>query len=181
MNYQQSSPPPGYTYHPPIWTHPSQAPPPPRPPLRALIPLTFAHSLAMVIPGIILILAIWWSATNRVCPSWATSSSTCYWLIWLSVPIAVASFIWGVVASISARREKHMMSHVPKRVDVGVRGVLAVGASVCFAMLVYHMVRWTAWSASSEGTMCALLAILMWVYMLYDNLVRCDANCGQDC
>ncbi|CAM1503564.1 Fc.00g011550.m01.CDS01 [Cosmosporella sp. VM-42] len=150
-------PPPEY-YHPPVWT--SRAPPPTHRPQSYLIPL--ASQFSLVIPVVIVILNIWWSATRRVCPPSATASSPCFWLLWLSLPVATVSFLWGVVGTISNRRAAHHMGHVSKGVDVGARAVLGLGTSVCFALLVVHMVRWDVWSTGCEAGMVALLGILMY-------------------
>jgi hypothetical protein len=76
---------------------------------------------------------------------------------------AVASLLWAVVMNISARRANHSMSHVPAVVNTIVQLILALGATACFAILIYHMENYPAWNRSLEGSMIALLVILAYV------------------
>ncbi|KPM39916.1 hypothetical protein AK830_g6671 [Neonectria ditissima] len=156
QQYQGTQHPPPDYFRPPI-----HDPFGPRRPPRALSFVLLARPFSLVVPGVIVILNIWWSVSQRVCPSDATVGDTCFWMLWLSLPIATLSFIWAIASNISARRAAHHMSHIPPRVHAGIQLLLAVGASICFALLIYHIVHFDIWSRSSEGAMAALLAILM--------------------
>lgn len=155
-------PPPPFQYQQPYFTTPPHHPPPIHHRPTSLL-LSFSRHLTLLVPGIILILNIWWAATERVCPRSASAGALCFWLLWLTLPIATVSFIWAIAESISARRATHHLSHIPRAVDVVVRAVLAVGVTVCLVLLVYHMVRWDVWSVSAEAAMVALLAIMLCV------------------
>jgi hypothetical protein len=75
----------------------------------------------------------------------------------------IASLLWAVVMNISARRANHSMSYVPAIVDTIVQLILALGATACFAILIYHMENYSVWNRSLEGSMIALLVILAYV------------------
>ncbi|KAM5341684.1 hypothetical protein ACJ41O_014715 [Fusarium nematophilum] len=120
-----------------------------------------ARQFSLIIPAIIVILNIWWSIRQDVCPSSAGVGHECFWMLWLSLPIAVASCIWAIALNINARRISHHMSHIPAPVNAAVQLILAVGATVCFALILYHIESYDIWSRYAEGSMAALLAILM--------------------
>jgi hypothetical protein len=75
----------------------------------------------------------------------------------------IASLLWAVVMNISARRANHSMSYVPAIVNTIVQLILALGATACFAILIYHMENYSVWNRSLEGSMIALLVILAYV------------------
>lgn len=75
----------------------------------------------------------------------------------------IASLLWAVVMNISARRANHSMSYIPAIVDTIVQLILALGATACFAILIYHMENYSVWNRSLEGSMIALLVILAYV------------------
>jgi hypothetical protein len=60
------------------------------------------------------------------------------------------------------------MSHIPVRVHAFILLLLAIGATICFALMIYHLAHFDIWSRSSEGAMAALLGILMYVTILED-------------
>ncbi|KAI5460294.1 hypothetical protein BGZ63DRAFT_245172 [Mariannaea sp. PMI_226] len=155
-----NGPPPQY-FQPPYRTQQPIAYTRPRPSSRAFSVVLFVRPFSLIIPGVIVILNIWWSVTQRVCPGDATVGDTCFWMLWLSLPIATLSFIWAIVFNISGRRRSHHMSHIPRPVQAAIQLLLAVGATICFALLIYHLVHFDIWSQSYEGAMAALLGILM--------------------
>ncbi|KAK7402723.1 hypothetical protein QQX98_011512 [Neonectria punicea] len=154
---QGNQQPPPYYFHPPIHDPFASR----RRPSRAFSFVLLARPFSLVVPGVIVILNIWWSVSQRVCPSDATVGDTCFWMLWLSLPIATLSFVWAIASNISARRASHHMSHIPPRVHAAIQLLLAIGATVCFILLIYHLVHFDIWSRSSEGAMAALLAMLM--------------------
>ncbi|KAH7015020.1 hypothetical protein EDB80DRAFT_323094 [Ilyonectria destructans] len=164
-NQHQHPPQPPYyfrQYPPQPYIHDPTAPRPPRRrPPSAVSVVLFARPFSLVIPGVIVVLNIWWSVSQRVCPSDANVGDKCFWLLWLSLPIATLSFVWAIASNISARRASHHMSHIPPRVHAAIQLLLAIGATICFILLIYHLVHFNVWSRSSEGAMAALLGILM--------------------
>ncbi|KAF4983334.1 hypothetical protein FDECE_17323 [Fusarium decemcellulare] len=163
---QQQQQPPPYGYYPPYQantqTHVVAAPPPIRRRYpRANFVVVTARQFSLIIPGIIVILCIWWSIREEVCSSDAPVGHPCSWVLWTSLPIAAASCIWSIAMNISGRRASHHMSHIPPPVNATVQLLLALGATACFVLLVYHMETYEIWSRYAEGGMVALLAILM--------------------
>ncbi|KAJ4241612.1 hypothetical protein NW757_012055 [Fusarium falciforme] len=167
----QSAPPPPYGYYPPYQTHVVVTPPRQdrrRSCVRFVV--STARQFSLIIPFVIVILSIWWSFRYQVCPSDAAVGHPCSWLLWLSLPIAIASAIWSIAMIISARRALHHMSHVPMPVNAAVQLILAIGATVCFALLVYHMETYDYWTRYTEGGMAALLAMLFivnWILFVW--------------
>lgn len=53
------------------------------------------------------------------------------------------------------------MSHIPLRLSALILLLLALGSTICFALLIYHLVHYDVWSKSSVGGMAALIGILM--------------------
>ncbi|KAF7540639.1 hypothetical protein G7Z17_g12158 [Cylindrodendrum hubeiense] len=161
---QHPQPPPYYfpQFPPQPYVHDPAAPHPPRRrPPRAVSLVHLARPFSLVIPAVIVVLNIWWSVSQRVCPSDAGVGHTCFWVLWLSLPVATLSFVWAIASNISARRASHHMSYIPPRIHATIQLLLATGATICFALLIYHLVHFKVWSRSSEGAMAALLGILM--------------------
>ncbi|KAM0427790.1 hypothetical protein ACHAPT_007247 [Fusarium lateritium] len=167
----QHAPPP-YGYYPP-YQQPHVVVTPPRQDRRrscATFIVSTARQFSLIIPFVIVILSIWWSFRYEVCPDDAVVGHPCSWLLWLSLPIAIASALWSIIMIISARRALHHMSHVPSPVNVAVQLVLALGATACFALLLYHMETYNYWSRYTEGGMAALLAMLLivnWILFVW--------------
>ncbi|KAJ4184964.1 hypothetical protein NW755_008878 [Fusarium falciforme] len=145
----QSAPPPPYGYYPPYQTHVVVTPPRQdrrRSCVRFVV--STARQFSLIIPFVIVILSIWWSFRYQ----------------------AIASAIWSIAMIISARRALHHMSHVPMPVNAAVQLILAIGATVCFALLVYHMETYDYWTRYTEGGMAALLAMLFivnWILFVW--------------
>ncbi|KAL6400331.1 hypothetical protein AUP68_16029 [Ilyonectria robusta] len=97
QNQHQHPPQPPYyfrQYPPQPYIHDPTAPRPPRRrPPSAVSVVLFARPFSLVIPGVIVVLNIWWSVSQRVCPSDANVGDTCFWLLWLSLPIVRLSLL----------------------------------------------------------------------------------------
>ncbi|KAF4456751.1 hypothetical protein F53441_1187 [Fusarium austroafricanum] len=153
---QYNGPPPQYGYYQSYQTRPS----PYRRSPRQNFAVVTARQLNIVVPVVIIILSVWWSIRSQVCPSNAPVGHECSWLLWAALPIGIASAIWAIVMNISARRVNHSMSHIPGPVNSVVQLILALGATACFAILIYHMESYPIWSRTLEGSMIGLLVIL---------------------
>jgi hypothetical protein len=55
------------------------------------------------------------------------------------------------------------MSHVPDVVNAAVELIIALGATVGFAILIYHIQNYVVWGRTSEAIMIAMLVILAYV------------------
>lgn len=55
------------------------------------------------------------------------------------------------------------MSHIPAIVNAVMELILALGATACFAILIYHIENYQVWGRTSEATMIGLLVILAYV------------------
>ncbi|KAG5774251.1 hypothetical protein H9Q72_000319 [Fusarium xylarioides] len=160
-NQQQYPPPqynapPQYGYHPPYQAQPA----PYRRTPRQNFAVVTARQLNIATPVVIIILSIWWSLRSQICPSDVPIGHECSWMLWTALPVAIASLLWAVMMNISARRANHSMSHIPAVVNTIVQLILALGATACFAILIYHMENYPVWNRSLEGSMIALLVIL---------------------
>ncbi|KAH6886442.1 hypothetical protein B0T10DRAFT_563638 [Thelonectria olida] len=131
----------------------------------ALLPI--AHPLSIIIPTIIVILALWWSLVQQVCPVDAKAGDLCTWLLWLSLPIATASFINSVFCTFARRRAPYSRSCLNVRASACILFILALGVTICFILMIYYLVRFDYWSRASEGVMVTLLGIQM-----YDTVTK---------
>ncbi|KAH7178009.1 hypothetical protein DER46DRAFT_144260 [Fusarium sp. MPI-SDFR-AT-0072] len=156
----QYNAPPQYGYYPPYQAQPA----PYRRTPRQNFAVVTARQLNIAIPVVIIILSIWWSLRSQICPSDVPIGHECSWMLWTALPVGIASLLWAVVMNISARRANHSMSHVPAIVNTIVQLILALGATACFAILIYHMENYSVWNRSLEGSMIALLVILAYNY-----------------
>jgi hypothetical protein len=80
--------------------------------------------------------------------------------------------------NISARRATHSMSHVPPTVNAIMELIIALGATACFAILIFHLDNYEVWGRTSESIMIALLVILAYVLsypMRQDVLIELQA------
>ncbi|CCT67496.1 uncharacterized protein FFUJ_13712 [Fusarium fujikuroi IMI 58289] len=163
---QQQQPYPNQQYPPPQYNAPPQygyyqaQPAPYRRTPRQNFAVVTARQLNIAIPVVIIILSIWWSLRSQICPSDVPIGHECSWMLWTALPVSITSLLWAVVMNISARRANHSMSHVPAIVNTIVQLILALGATACFAILIYHMENYPVWNRSLEGSMIALLVIL---------------------
>ncbi|RGP74213.1 hypothetical protein FSPOR_1908 [Fusarium sporotrichioides] len=161
---QYNAPPPMYAYH---AGYQPQQPYRPRSP-RQNWAVTTARSFNIAIPVVIIILSIWWSIRSQTCPDNASIGHPCSWRLWTALPVACVAAIWSVVMNISARRATHSMSSVPPIVSAVMELIIALGATACFAILIYHLDNYQVWGRTSESIMVALLAILALInYVLF--------------
>ncbi|KAF4980364.1 hypothetical protein FZEAL_3594 [Fusarium zealandicum] len=161
-NQEQYTAPPPYAYQPPYQTYAPPAAPRRRSPRANCLVIT-ARQFAIIVPVVIIVLNIWWSIRDSsYCPSSSDNAGgSCYLMLWLSLPIAIVSCLWGIATNISARRATHGMSHIPLMVNVAVQLMLAIGATVCFIILVIEIQGQPTWSRYTSRAMAGLLAILM--------------------
>ncbi|KAL6923863.1 hypothetical protein FSHL1_001114 [Fusarium sambucinum] len=168
QQYQQYPPhqqqyPPQYNAPPPTYTYYQTQQPYQRSP-RQNWAVTTARSFNIAVPVVIIILSIWWSIRSQTCPD----NVPCSWRLWAALPVACVAAIWSVVINISVRRATHSMSSVPPTVNAVMELVIALGATACFAILIYHLENYQVWGRTSESIMIALLAILALVnYILF--------------
>jgi hypothetical protein len=157
---QYNAPPPTYAYY--------QTQQPFRPSPRQNWAVTAARSFNIAVPVVIIILSIWWSIRSQTCPDNVSIGHACSWRLWAALPVACVAVIWSVVMNISARRATHSMSSVPPTVNTVMELIIALGATACFAILIYHLENYQVWGRTSESIMIALLAILALVnYILF--------------
>ncbi|KAL4729680.1 hypothetical protein ACLX1H_004102 [Fusarium chlamydosporum] len=130
--------------------------------------VTIARTFDIAVPVVIIILSIWWSIRSQTCPNNASIGHECSWRLWASLPVACVAACWSIVMNISARRAAHSMSHIPAIVNAVMELILALGATACFAILIYHIENYQVWGRTSEATMIGLLVILALVnYVLF--------------
>ncbi|KFH42229.1 hypothetical protein ACRE_070340 [Hapsidospora chrysogenum ATCC 11550] len=165
----------------PAWPYTYQQPH--RPPLprrspRALWWFSIVRPWAIVVPLVTLVMDIWWFATGRLCDYAAPPSDECFWVLWLSLPLAVVSLGWNMATTISARRIAHYRRGIPSRVQLPVQSALASGATVCLALLAWHYAAYMdrMWESHLEGAMVALIAIITLVNWLLVGFTAYEWN-----
>ncbi|KAG9251779.1 uncharacterized protein F5Z01DRAFT_266155 [Emericellopsis atlantica] len=170
MNDQ--NPPRGYQHQPPPYQQPYQQPyyahpPPPQPPRLSLHHrlqwwYNITRPWAIVVPAITLIMDVWWFAAGRLCGYTDSVMDECFWVLWLSLPLAVVSLVWNLAATISTRRIMHQRPGFAPGLQFGGQALVACGASVCLGLLARHFAMYMDawWSSSLEGAMIALISII---------------------
>lgn len=95
-------------------------------------------AIIVTVIAIALNINIYVSRRGRYLNDNTSAGDSVYLTMWLTVPLSGLVAIWGVAGLICIRRSSHR-GGVPYQVQFGVELLFALGAMVCFALLVVHM------------------------------------------
>ncbi|VUC24356.1 unnamed protein product [Clonostachys rosea] len=164
-----SYPPPGaYQQQPAVYYQPQYSPPRPR--RQHFFLVSIVRPWAIVVSFIIVVMNIWWFSTGRICGYSASVTDKCYWVLWNSLPLAIASMAWNFATTLSHRRIMSFRSGIPLRTQLPIQFLLAAGAAVSLGLLSWSFTQpsenvWS-WNMASHGGMIALVAIVTLVNWL---------------